>query len=87
MQNFDDLDIEGRNPSHLSEEEREKVNPGCKKKIHTEDPDPFGWIVLSLNFFDFFLSINILKQRIRDSNDEKPIDEWKKVTLTNNDER
>lgn len=26
MQNYDDLDIEGRNPSHLSEEEREKVN-------------------------------------------------------------
>lgn len=25
MQNFDDLDIEGRNPSHLSEEEKEKV--------------------------------------------------------------
>lgn len=30
MQNFDDLDIEGRHPSHLSEEEREKVK---KKKI------------------------------------------------------
>lgn len=25
MQNFDDLDIEGRNPSHLSEEDKEKV--------------------------------------------------------------
>lgn len=25
MQNFDDLDIEGRNPSHITEEEREKV--------------------------------------------------------------
>lgn len=25
MQNFDDLDIEGRNASHVSEEEREKV--------------------------------------------------------------
>lgn len=29
MQNFDDLDIEGRNPSHLSEEDKEKVNRGC----------------------------------------------------------
>lgn len=25
MQNFDDLDIEGRNPSHLSEADKEKV--------------------------------------------------------------
>lgn len=25
MQNFDDLDIEGRNPSHLSEAGKEKV--------------------------------------------------------------
>lgn len=25
MQNFDDLDIEGRNPSHLSEVDKEKV--------------------------------------------------------------
>lgn len=25
MQNFDDLDIEGRNPSHLSETGKEKV--------------------------------------------------------------
>jgi len=28
MQNFDDLDIEGRNPSHLLEEDKEKVNRG-----------------------------------------------------------
>jgi len=26
MQNFDDLDIEGRNPSHVSEEAKEKVS-------------------------------------------------------------
>lgn len=31
MQNFDDLDIEGRNPSQLSEEEREKVILECRK--------------------------------------------------------
>lgn len=33
MQNFDDLDIEGRNPSHQSEEEREKVKQRIEKKI------------------------------------------------------
>lgn len=31
MQNFDDLDIEGRMPSHVSEEEREKVSIVNKK--------------------------------------------------------
>ncbi|XP_034947074.1 uncharacterized protein CG7065-like isoform X1 [Chelonus insularis] len=31
MQNFDDLDIEGRNPSHLSEEEREKEESDRKR--------------------------------------------------------
>lgn len=29
MQNFDDLDIEGRSPSHLPEEDKEKVKERC----------------------------------------------------------
>lgn len=37
MQNFDDLDIEGRNPSHLSEEDKEKVNRGCSAEGYRDD--------------------------------------------------
>lgn len=40
MQNFDDLDIEGRHPSHLSEEEREKVK---NNNTPTREDKQRGW--------------------------------------------
>lgn len=47
MQNFDDLDIEGRNPSHLSEEDKEKVNRGCGTETNCHELLSIVYIVVA----------------------------------------